>query len=314
MSVATQDTGQSSCLGQLTRFICSFFSCQVHTLSFMSTSWVGPCLEKSALHRQVGFSQGKKRQRRYLQRGHRILPRPLPRGVPRVKKDLEDNPLFQPFCTATTFQVQASHLAHPHPAAPGALWITSPHRGTKPSAPSRGDKERDVSSFSPRLHRCIPGKHSQVLFITNICSSENVLLCWVPRQCLGVHFAQVPETRNHTFATLQEGLCGSLPLLLFLQPVLWPLQFSLAISSFPLVSLSLISLCFLMGTEKWHQLAADHPIPSMLPCSCPPAHLYHPLQTLGMCCLLIMFRAFRVGKSRTKQRLVPGGIFTAQVN
>lgn len=57
MSVATQDTGQSSCLGQLRRFICSFFSCLVNTLSFMSTSWVGPCLEKSALHRQVRFSQ-----------------------------------------------------------------------------------------------------------------------------------------------------------------------------------------------------------------------------------------------------------------
>lgn len=38
VSVAAQDTGQSSCLGQLTRFICSFFSCQFNTLSFMSTS------------------------------------------------------------------------------------------------------------------------------------------------------------------------------------------------------------------------------------------------------------------------------------
>lgn len=63
--------GRAAAWGQLTRFICSFFSCQVNTLSFMSTSWVGPCLEKSALHRQVGFSQGKKRQRRYRQRGHR---------------------------------------------------------------------------------------------------------------------------------------------------------------------------------------------------------------------------------------------------
>lgn len=138
-------------------------------------------------------------------------------------KDLEDNPLFQPFCMARTFQVQG--------LPPCSPWITSPHTGTKPSVPRRGDKERDVSSFSPRLHRCIPGKHSQVLFITNICSSGNVLLCWVPRWCLGIYFAQNPETRNHTFATLQEGLCGSLPLLLFPQPVLWPLQFSSAISS-----------------------------------------------------------------------------------
>lgn len=146
-----------------------------------------------------------------------------------MRKDLGDNPLSQPFCMAPEFRVQASHLAHPHPA--GSPWITSPHTGAKASVPSRGDKERDVSSLSPRLHRCIPGKHSQVLFITNICSSGNVLLCWVPRQCLGVYFPQIPETKNHTFATLQEGPCGSLPLLFFLQPVLWPLQFSLAISS-----------------------------------------------------------------------------------
>lgn len=215
----------------------------------MSTSWVGPCLEKSALHRQVGFSQGKKRQRRYLQRGHRILP--PPRGVSAVKKDLEDNPLFLPFCVAPVFQVQASHLACPHPAAPGAPWITSSHRGTKPSVPSRGDKERDVSSFSPRLHRCVPGKHSQVLFITNICSSENVLLCWVPRWCLGIHLAQIPETRNHTLATLQEGLWLSASLVL---PPACPVATPVFLGHLQLspVSLSLISLCFLLGREKWH--------------------------------------------------------------
>lgn len=59
VSVATQDTGQSSCLGQLTRFICSFFSCQVNTLSFMSTSWVGPCLEKSLCTDRPGLAKGR---------------------------------------------------------------------------------------------------------------------------------------------------------------------------------------------------------------------------------------------------------------
>lgn len=239
-----------------------------------------------------------------------------------VKKDLEDNPLFQPFCVAQIFRPPRPPTLPSTSCSPWSHSVDhlTSHRNQALSS-KLGDKEVDVSSFSPRLHRCIPGKHSQVLFITNICSSENVLLCWVPHQCLGVYFAQIPETRNHTFATLQEGLCGSLPLLFFLQPVLWPLQFSLAISSCEQSALpqSVSHSSSFPSAFSWEQESGinsllttpPHLRGDVLPWSCPPAHLCHHLQSLGICCLLIMFRAFGVGKSRTMQRLVPGGIFTA---
>lgn len=97
----------------------------------------------------------------------------------------------------------------------------------KSPVPSGGYKQRHFLAFSPRLLRCIPGKHSQVLFVTNICSSENALLCWVSSLISVCLFCSNPRNKEpcvyKTYVILTPRLSASLVLeinlrSLFLQP------------------------------------------------------------------------------------------------